>query len=73
MVEGQGRAGVGESDVDGISVVHTPGDGDDTIAACAAMYDEVVVVTADRGLADRVRALNGNVVGPNWLLDQLVD
>ena len=73
VVEGQARAGVDESDVDGISVVHAPGDGDDTIAACAAMYDEVVVVTADRGLADRVRALNGSVVGPNWLLDQLVD
>jgi hypothetical protein len=33
----------------------------------------VVVVTADRGLAERVRATNAEVVGPNWLLDQLVD
>jgi uncharacterized protein YaiI (UPF0178 family) len=73
VVEGQARGGVGESDVDGISVVHAPGAGDDTIATRAAMYDEVVVVTADRALADRVRAVSGNIVGPNWLLDQLID
>jgi putative transposase len=33
----------------------------------------VVVVTADRELSERVRAANGKVVGPSWLLDQLVD
>jgi len=31
------------------------------------------VVTADRELAERVRAANGKVVGPSWLLDKLVD
>ncbi|HEU0042409.1 MAG TPA: hypothetical protein VFQ15_08665 [Jiangellaceae bacterium] len=73
VLEGQARAGVEESDVDGIRVVHAAGEGDETIATCAATYDEVVVVTADRGLADRVRAANGDVVGPTWLLDRLVD
>jgi hypothetical protein len=33
----------------------------------------VVVVTADRGLAERVRAAGGTVVGPRWLLDRLDD
>ena len=73
VVEGQGRRGVDECHVDGVSVVHAPGSGDDAIAALAAQHDEVVVVTADRGLAYRVRAVNGSVVGPNWLLDQLVE
>jgi hypothetical protein len=31
------------------------------------------VVTADRGLAERVRAANASVVGPTWLLDRLVE
>jgi hypothetical protein len=34
---------------------------------------DVVVVTADRDLAGRVRAVDGVVVGPTWLLDQLED
>jgi hypothetical protein len=33
----------------------------------------VVVVSADRALAKRVRAANAKVVGPSWLLDRLVD
>jgi len=73
VLEGQARAGAAESDVDGVSVVHAPGAGDDTIAALAATQEEVVVVTADRGLAARVRAVHGEVVGPNWLLEQLVE
>lgn len=73
VVEGQARAGVEESDIDGVVVVHASADGDGTIAELTTMHDDVVVVTADRGLAVRVRAANGNVVGPNWLLDRLVD
>jgi len=34
---------------------------------------EVIVVTADRDLAERVRAANAEVVGPSWLLNPLVD
>jgi len=29
-----------------------------------------VVVTADRGLKERVTAAGGSAVGPSWLLDQ---
>ena len=73
VLEGQFRRGSAESDIDGVVVLHAHGEGDDTIAAVAAAHDDAVVVTADRGLADRVRAAGGTVVGPNWLLDQLVD
>ena len=53
--------------------MHASGEGDDTIAAIAEAHREVIVVTADRELAERVRAANAEVVGPSWLLDQLVD
>ena len=59
--------------MDGVEVVHAPGEGDDTIAAIAKAHREVIVVTADRELAGRVRATDAEVVGPTWLLDQLVD
>ena len=71
VLEGKSRAGADEGVVDGVEVVHAPGEGDDTIAAIAAAHDQVTVVTADRGLADRVRASDATVVGPSWLLDQL--
>ena len=73
VLEGQSRKGADESDRDGVQVVHAPGEGDDTIAAIAETREDVVVVTADRGLSARVRAVHGAVVGPSWLLDQLVD
>ncbi len=73
VLEGQFRRGADESDLDGVAVVHAPGEGDDTIAAIAATHRGAVVVTADRGLAERVRAADGTVVGPKWLLDRLVD
>lgn len=73
VLEGQARAGADEDDEDGVEVVHAPGEGDDTIATIAGVHREVIVVTADRELAERVRAVNAEVVGPSWLLDQLVD
>lgn len=73
VLEGRSRAGAGEADVDGVEVVHAPGEGDDTIATIAAAHPGAIVVTADRGLAERVRAAHAEVVGPTWLLDQLVD
>ena len=59
--------------LDGVKVVHAPGEGDDTIAAIAEAHHGVTVVTADRQLAARVRAAGGEVVGPSWLLDRLLD
>ena len=73
VLEGRARAGVDASDVDGVAVVHAPGEGDDTIVAVAEAHGGAVVVTADRELADRVRAAGAEVMGPRWLLEQLVD
>jgi hypothetical protein len=73
VLEGQARAGADEVDVDGVEVVHAPGEGDDTIATIAEEHREVIVVTADRELAERVRVVNAEVVAPSWLLDQLVE
>jgi hypothetical protein len=73
VLEGRARAGADEAVEDGVEVVHAPGEGDDTIAAIAEAHREVIVVTADRGLAERVRAANAEVVGPSWLLDKLVE
>jgi hypothetical protein len=73
VLEGQARQGADEFDTNGVAVVHAPRDGDDTIAAIAAVLDDVVVVTADRALAARVQATNGQILGPTWLLIKLVD
>ncbi|MGH9267780.1 MAG: NTP pyrophosphohydrolase [Acidimicrobiales bacterium] len=73
VLEGRARAGADEASVGGVEVVHAPGEGDDTIATIAEANRDVVVVTADRGLAERVRAADAEVVGPSWLLEQLVD
>lgn len=73
VLEGQARAGAAEADAGGVAVVHAPGEGDDTIAAVAEANRGAVVVTADRELATRVRAADAEVVGPSWLLAQLVD
>ena len=73
VLEGAARAGADESDVDGVAVVHAAGEGDDAIAAIAETHHGVVVITADRELAARVRAADGVVIGPRWLLDRLVD
>ena len=54
VLEGRARVGADEADVDGVEVVHAPGEGDDTIAAIAEANRDVVVVTADRELAERV-------------------
>jgi len=72
VLEGRARSGVEEAQTDGVTVVHAPGEGDDTIAAVASANSDVVVVTADRGLAERVRLAEAQVVGPRWLLERLV-
>ena len=73
MLEGRARGGADEADVDGGEVVQAPDEGDDTIAAIAGSNRDVVVVMADRELAERLRAATAEVVRPRWLLDQLVD
>jgi hypothetical protein len=73
VLEGRARPGVDEGEAGGVRVVHAPGEGDDTIAAVAADHHDAVVVTADRGLIERVRRTGAEVRGPGWLLDQLGD
>jgi hypothetical protein len=55
----------------GIRVVSAEGSGDDALAAVAADLadgdDDLLVVTADRGLRDRLPA-PARVTGPSWLL-----
>ena len=74
VLEGAARAGAAEGTDDRVEVVHAKGSGDDTLAAIAAAATELVVlVSADRGLGNRVRAAGAEIVGPTWLLDRLGD
>jgi len=53
---------------EGVRVERAPGSGDDTIVALVAAEGTgrpVIVVTADRGLRDRVTALGAQVRGPS--------
>jgi hypothetical protein len=67
VVEGQAR------DVEapaGVRVVRAAGSGDDALAAVAAELadgdDDLLVVTADRGLRDRL-PVTARITGPGWL------
>jgi len=72
VLEGAARAGVDEGLVDGVEIIHAPGEGDATLAALAeARGGDVVLVSADRALGERVRRTGGRVVGPTWLLERL--
>jgi len=68
VVEGKAR---GVSDIPGVRVEQAPGSGDDAIVAIATAEQDreggVVVVTADRGLRDRVGAVGARVLGPRSL------
>ena len=65
VVEGKAR-GIGKSE--GIRVVSSPGSGDDTIVGVARdATGPVTVVTADRGLRERVAAAGASVIGPGTL------
>lgn len=74
VVEGAAR---NIEDVPGVRVVRTRGSGDDALVdlvqEATAGGRPCLVVTADRELRDRVRALGAEVQGPAWLLDQLSD
>jgi hypothetical protein len=73
VVEGRARSGVTESDDRRVCVVHASADGDDAVVARArgleAQGRQVVVVTADRELRDRVAELGVECRGPRWFLD----
>lgn len=70
-------SGEGAPDTGGMRVVLAPGSGDDTIVSVTAEvvaqphHPDVTVVTADRGLRQRVESAGATTIGPSWLLDQL--
>lgn len=74
VLEGKARAGVESGAVQGVTVVHADGSGDDALVDVVRSAGEegaVVLVTADRELRQRVVALGAEVVGPSWLLERL--
>jgi 8-oxo-dGTP diphosphatase len=71
VVEGAAR---GAAPLPGVSVVAAPDSGDDAIVQVvrdALPWERILVVTADRGLRERVTSLGATVTGPRWLLSQL--
>jgi hypothetical protein len=72
VLEGTARRGWPAGDDDAILTVHASGSGDDAIVdevrGRRTDGDDVVVVTADRGLRERVAAAGGSPIGPSWLL-----
>lgn len=73
VLEGKARSGVPSGDNGSVTTHHASGSGDDEIVAVCEEHaaDEVTLVSADRGLRDRVEALGASCVGPRWLLDRL--
>ncbi|WP_392544653.1 hypothetical protein [Oryzobacter telluris] len=73
VLEGKARPGVPEGLEGIVRTVHAPGHGDDEIVAQVVRGldrgAEVTVVTADRGLVERVTAVRASTLGPTWLLD----
>ncbi|AII03762.1 MULTISPECIES: NYN domain-containing protein [Rhodococcus] len=78
VLEGAAKAAVtGEANPEfrGLHVVSAKGSGDDAIVEVVAAAAEedgdrpITVVTADRGLRDRVEALGAHTIGPRRLLD----
>lgn len=72
VLEGDAKRGQPVGDDGTIFTVHAPGSGDDAIVEQVRTRsrdgDDVVVVTADRQLRERVAAAGGSSIGPSWLL-----
>jgi predicted RNA-binding protein with PIN domain len=77
ILEGEAKRGVQTGQDGHIRTVHAAGSGDDAIVdevvRQLAIGDgrEVIVVTADRNLRERVEAVGACTKGPKGLLDQL--
>ncbi|GAA0389744.1 NTP pyrophosphohydrolase [Acrocarpospora corrugata] len=74
VVEGAARAATPPPLNPALSVLPAPGSGDDAIVEVVRAvrpWERALVITADRGLRDRVTGLGALVVGPSWLLAQL--
>lgn len=72
VLEGAARGGVEEGVVGRVSVLHSPGSGDDTLIAVAGdAVEQVTLVSADRALRQRAEALGARLASPGWLIDLL--
>jgi hypothetical protein len=73
VLEGKARAGVPAGDSGAVTTRHATGSGDDEIVAVCEEHtgDEVILVSADRGLRARVVDGGASYVGPGWLLERL--
>jgi len=72
VLEGKARGGVEPGVEDGVTVVHAPASGDDTLVeTIAAAAGPVTLVSADRALRQRAEDLGAKVNGPRWLIDLL--
>ena len=73
VLEGQAKGGVPKGSDGHLRTVHANRDGDqaivDVVRAARERDDQVVVVTADRGLQLRVEGLGARTMSPSWLLD----
>jgi|HubBroStandDraft_6_1064221.scaffolds.fasta_scaffold44783_6 hypothetical protein len=72
VLEGVARGGIEAGVADGVTVLHAPGSGDDTLLAAIADAESLVtLVSADRALCQRARGLGADVARPGWLIDLL--
>ena len=74
VLEGDARRGQPVGEDGAVHTMHAPASGDDAIVeqvrARSRDGADVVVVTADRLLRERVAAAGGASVGPSWLLSR---
>jgi len=75
VLEGAARRGVPAGQEGRVRTVHAEGSGDDAIVEEVTRQvgdgRGAIVITADRGLRDRVEVAGATTRGPTWLLDQL--
>ena len=75
VLEGAAKNGVPAGREGSLLTIHAVGSGDDAVVEAAKTRAgegwDVTVVTADRGLQARVKAIGAVAVRPSWLLDRL--
>jgi len=75
VLEGQARAGVPAGADGQLRTLHAARDGDSAVVAAARAAvgagSTVVVITADRTLAQRVESAGAQVMSPSWLYSEL--
>lgn len=77
VLEGQAKAGVPRGRDGHLRTVHASRDGDSALSkeaeAARDLGHDVVVITADRALVQRVELLGCRTMSPSWLLDSIGD